>query len=311
MKIKFLSVTDARNEILTNNYFNIIPEYEMKIRTKGYGRDYYYYSVKEFTLLEKALITSLCNIVSALFKDKARKLLPDFPICFIKMASGVDWNYPFTIGKCVVLTEVTLSNYIKKCENTLMYNQKSSDQWNLYRVQSVEMLNCATTIAHEIIHIVQRNPTDTQYKEILKIYEQWGFRKITANYLVFDHQLPYIPLTNPDGYNFNYIVEIYTEGKWYYFLPLLIFTPSGEGGDRATKEILQELTPLNNGQFLLTKKWNYTENFIIYREKFPVKQISHPNEIFATLVSEWLIKDTIYTEESMYSFYNKMDKFSD
>lgn len=300
MSIKFLSVSEAQYIIYTDEYFNCFNESELMIRTKGYGKDYYYHNLLEFSKEEKFIIERICNISLSLMTSKIPKLVPKNTIGFIKVKAGVDWDYPFTIGNNIVLSEVTLRKFIDGTKLSNDYSQVSAKQWNLWRPQATNILEHATLITHEIIHITQRNPTPLQYNNILSFYKDWGFRKIHPNSLVLQTTLPPL-ITNPDGYNFNYIVQVYSEGKWNWLLPTLIYSQDKPRG------IIFKLTPLSDGRFIVTNDYDFIEKFGKYKDMFPiaVEQLYHPNEIFATLVSEWLIKDIVHTDHL--KFYEKLN----
>lgn len=302
MSIKFLSVSEAQYIIYTDEYFNSFNQEELKIRTKGYGKDYYYHNLLEFSREEQIIIERICNISLSLMNAKIPKLVPKNTIGFIKVKAGVDWDYPFTIGNNIVLSEMVIEKFFESTKLSQEYNQISAKQWNLWRPQSTTILEHATLITHEIIHITQRNPTPLQYNNILSIYKDWGFRKIHPSSLVVQTGLS-LPLliTNPDGYNFNYVVEVYSEGKWNWLLPTLVYSQDKPRG------IIFRLTPLSDGRFIINNKYDYIEQFGKYKDMFPiaVEQLYHPNEIFATFVSEWLIKDVVHTDHL--NFYEKLN----
>jgi len=296
MSLKFLSKDEAIQLINNSSYFDTFNINELMIRTNGKGRLYYLENVIEFNKSDKVVLVQLFNMVFNLMKQKINSLFPTCPIYLIKMKSGVDWDYPFTIENAIVLTEKVINQYIN-CSQQLQidYQQKSGYHRNLVRPTIEPILSNACTLFHEVLHIVQRKPTKKQYDIIYNIYKEWGFSRIMPTDLKFNEKLSYVPISNPDGYNFNYLVKVRSTinvNSFQLFLPTLIYSQEA----KRPRGILIEVIPDVDNKFLITNNFNYIEAYQQYTDMFrDVHQcLYHPNEIFATVISQWVVQNTVY-----------------
>jgi hypothetical protein len=269
--------------------------------------------VSEFTNDEKAIIAWYIKYMLAKLQ-KTPNLLPNKQqIGLIKIKSGVDWNNPYTINHCIVFPELfvkrlveTYNEFKKQYNGTSSFGQLPIVLRPLYDMVDDQIV----TICHELIHILQRYPDLYPQHAILfdKIYVKlWGFTPISKDQIEWLHpneQHYFNVITNPDGYNYQWAIQI--EKK--YYLPLLSRTINN-----ALVGILCEIVK-TNGKWKITGKWENINDVSEYVLKFYGlnKQLYHPNEIFSHLVSNYLIKNQIFvnhsTDVGYMTFYSMINR---
>ena len=240
------------------------------------------FNEQEKTTLRSCLLTAEQKVSS---RTKSKLLLPSsYEIKLLKldsMRAKLDWGYVFTINDTIVLP----NNYITEL--------LAANDLRLYTV----------TLYHEIIHIRQRNLSamNCHYRTFGFVYENiWRFIPIKRS------QILDVPdninlITNPDGYNFEWIVKTFDNRTRsdVYFMPCLIY-------DRAKKipvDILIELDPIDaSGFYRMTNRCNYMNKVQEYTERFLglTNQLHHPNEISAQLLSEYLVNGEILFKDGTY-----------
>ena len=115
----------------------------------------------------------------------------------------------------------------------------------------------------------------------------WNFRKIDKSQIV---GTMFNTVTSPDGYNFNWIVNI--DGKW--LLPMLIFDINNR-----PEGIICEVFLMESGYIQMLPNWTRIERYQKYQRYFyNINQSYHPNEIFAVLASNFLIRDRDLADET-------------
>jgi hypothetical protein len=294
---EYLDKESAQKAIENNLYFSSFNENEIKYRTNGLNPIIFYKNgVLEFDENEKRIISKYISIILNIFK-KSNITVPYFN--FIKMQNDIDWAFPFTIGNSIVLRQ---ENIVKN-ENI---NKKSNEHWNLHRYFYDKPF--LYTLAHELIHIIQRNPTNDQYLYFMNLYKSWGFNKVESQLfdkidrfnmspfnfteyisesipkLISNENITYI--TNPDGYNFNYIIKLlHNSTNWKFYTPVLILH-----NNKPTKALQEIKITLYN--YLLTR--NIIEiNSTNMRIHFPTYEnldnLDNPNEMSAYIISKQLV----------------------
>jgi len=235
----------------------------------------------DFTEEEMEAIKYYHNIVSYTFKTKLPLLCPNTKeVKYIKLKKNIDWNYPYTINHCIVLPVVFLKsmvssfNYIKPV--------RSDAVWNLVRPNYKIINKIACTICHEMIHITQRYKL---FSELEEIYTNvWGFEK-------HSYKTKNGVITNPDGKNGEWSVII-EEKRYFPILVLVNDEPSGGLIDSITGVIYDFPD-------------SYIRRFNGFRD-----QLYHPNEIFANLVSRYIIHGNMFIPNWNSSpFYYSLNKF--
>lgn len=289
----FLCINEAQKEFDNTDYFNRMSNIEIKYRINILGipihesigidiRNIYKSNILNFSNTEKNTITYFHNISYKLF-FKYPKLLPK-NIKYIKLKSGFEWNFPFTINNCIVFTET----YISNLTNILIKFNKNNtfiNKWNIISPNYNDINEYVTVFCHEFIHISQR--MGLCKKNIENIYEIWGFSK-NKQQKHFNHNLF---ITNPDGFN-----------EWNIIIDNILYYPM--------------IIIYNNhlkGVLVNEKGYIYDYNNSKYEKLFYglKSQLYHPNEIFAILVSELIVNGKIYneTEWNSFKFYKSLNIF--
>ena len=267
------------------------------ILTPDFIRNLYISNILLFTPKEIAIITKYFNLIIPMIKSKCPdlyKLLSSLKsISFIKMTSGFDWNYPYTINKCIVLSEQFLKHLLSTSVLTPDNDPRSHEKWNIYRISTATMLENATTLCHEVFHIIQR-----YYKKyFIPIYTYWGYRH-TGNSLFLNNS--FISLTNPDGHNYEYI--LFLNGKFY--LPFLSFSLQNK-----PLSVLLEIIPLSTkSAFQILPSFNllsHSKFVISHFADVPSYNLYHPNELFAFIMSSYIIKSITYQSNLFIPLYRK------
>ena len=320
MSLKFLSKAEGIELFTNTSYFSQMSDGEIKARLQTAGvavndtknlqsliQKLYINSVNDLNPSEKTVLVQYFSMVMSLLKGKAPTLFPSVRICICKLSNSrkLDWNFPYTLNNCIILPQQFIDRCILEAKDLkTSLSQKSNEVWNLYRPQLSGMLNPATTIAHEIIHIIQRYPTTKQNDLIENVYSEWKFKRLHSNTIRY-HSTDarnFLTVTNPDGVNYTWAVGIWSQNKTNWFAPLLIL-PSIEQNPTG---ILLPLTieyngSLTAGNFMeIEQNGKYLEMF----GEIGVESLYHPNEIFATAVSEWLIRDKVFSKLNDSGFYN-------
>lgn len=320
MSLKFLNKAEGEDLFTNTSYFSqmSVGEIRARLQTAGVAIDnsqdvrnliqkLYINSVNDFTSSEKTVLVQYFSMVMSLLKEKAPTLFPNTKICVCKLSNlrKLDWNFPYTLNNCIVLPQQFVDYCILEAHDLkTSLSQKSNEVWNLYRPQLSKMLKPATTIAHEIIHIMQRYPTPKQSDLIERVYSEWKFKRLHAN-TIRHHSTNarnFLTITNPDGLNYTWTIGIWSQNKTHWFAPLLIL-PSVEHNPEG---ILLPLTVEYNGSLTAGNFMEIEQNgkYLEMFGEIGVESLYHPNEIFATAVSEWLIKDKVFSKLNDSGFYN-------
>ena len=296
-----LSSNDAFIEFNKCDYFDRMADDELNYRTQSILSYYpnipvskniknmYKYLVDDFMKCEIDCLLYYHNICKKLFLEKLPKLLyvdPDIKFKYIKLKNNVDWNYPYTINNCVVIPQ-NLLNRMRKAIEDLSFNDNKI-VWNIFRKNYTNINLNVGILCHEWIHIIQRYPNAHIHNILDDIYVKlWKFVKISTQGKIPNR------ITNPDGFNDTWQIIINDE----------IYTPilSLYGG-------IPEGFLINNfnGSWTLLKNCTkYTNNFYGLKS-----QLYHPNEIFAHLVSDYIILNKIYANcWNSYKFYEYLNYF--
>lgn len=231
----------SRSKFKVKTRANKLKKLEMK--------DMYVNNVMDFTVDEKNAITNAINYLFSQYKNKV-PLIKEWNI--IKLNNIMDWGYPFTLDKYIVLPSERISSNAKELAKTLF---------------------------HEQLHIIQRKEP-TIFKEFFT--KQWKFES---------YELPDDPwineylVINPDSddfYKWKLTDELYlvplptTYNKQYSFTEMGMFL--NEKGKILAKGKLPYVVPLRQVA-------DYTTRF------YNAGSLYHPNEIFATILTEMLFND--------------------
>lgn len=334
MSIQFLSSQQAAQEYIKSDYFEQMSHKEIIYRLYGLGGHFTYadtYNTKrsklvklytsltlDFTINERNIINFYFKQLLSLLNNKAPQIIPNKKhIGLIKINKGVDWDYPYTINHCIVIPTKFLNSLISTYQKFVdQLEITPQEMWNPIRPNYEEINRKNVILCHEMIHILQRNKTlYPQHNKIFNyIYKDiWGFRKINKSQLVFKNKYLNV-ITNPDGYNYEWIISLYNHETNFnqWFMPLLINNVNNK-----PTGILVELIEKEPGNFLVSGQshWNYIETFKRYIYKFYglKKQLYHPNEIIAHLLSNYIVMDDILTNAQYtfdyFNFYKILNKY--
>lgn len=187
---------------------------------------------------------------------------------FIKVSNSIENELPHTIDKYIVLSV----SFLEQMNDLIANNNK------------IQLLkNTGATIIHEQVHVLQRmNP---------KIFEllyskYWNFKKL-YNIPIFKFVKEKQRL-NPDGMELNWGFQIALET---YLIPIVLLTNVNEDtGENASIEKFEKYgLVINDGKVIKRDKLNNFGNYINY---FCGNNNNyHPNELSASLVSEYLLND--------------------
>lgn len=341
MLINFLNYNEARLEYRSSDYLKQFDHTELKIRLgllsnnafaqqaiqqnstekmRNILLNIYCEACRDFTTMESEIVTFYVQQINQQIRTNSGNgfFLPNqFIINFIKIDSynnSLDWGYPYTINDTIILPtnylEKMLQSYqifVNSTQSTLMPSNGPKALKGNYDL----LLPHLTDIYHEIIHVLQRNPKLSGiYGRLFNhIYQKiWGFIPIKKEQLFNLKDGNYI--SNPDGYNFQWLISIYNYKlkKNCLFLPTLVYDfninqPIG---------ILIEVESLRDDKYQLTNRWDIIDRFPNYINKFYglTSQLYHPNEILAHLLSDYLILGKIYSNHQDYFyFYDYINKY--
>lgn len=299
----FLDSITASNEFNTTDYFTNMDKKELELRIALIHNYYPKYSsinnirtlyshlVKNFTTIEIMAIKYYHTIITYNFKQKLPLLCPNVEnIKYIKMSENIDWNYPYTINYCVVLPEPFIKTLVEHYRTIVQNKQPIS--WNYVKPNYKQIDKLATVICHEWIHIVQRT-SKSLIPQLENIYTNiWKFDK---NYKlnIGNNSNKYIFITNPDGKNGTWSI-ILNEKRYF---PLILYNTE-------TNQTFDAMLDIQSNELI-----DFPNDYLI---KFGgIKDnLYHPNEIFADLVSQYIMLNRVYVATWENSeFYKKLNDF--
>ena len=119
-------------------------------------------------------------------------------------------------------------------------------------------------------------------------------------------------LTNPDGYNYNWIIPIFNHetNRNHLFMPLL-----SRDLNNKPKGILVEVDQVGPHKYRVSNHWSNIHDIKRYVYKFYglTKQLYHPNEIMAHLLANYVVLDHIFTNTmdtfDYFKFYRFLNKY--
>ena len=229
------------------------------------------------------------NLVDYIFNKKLPKLCPDTSrIKYLKLKANVDWNYPYTINNTVVIPQHYMNDMVSA---VAALDRPDTELWNVPRHDYSNINKQGAILCHEWIHLIQRGCINNEflYNYFINLYENiWEFKKNTLT----SYKIPN-RITNPDGLNDNWIVLMNNTP----YLPTLSLFNNIPTGFLISAE---------------THSWTLIDNSASYMNRFYglKEQLYHPNEIFAHLVSDYIILNKMYTDcWNSYTFYNTLNVF--
>ena len=263
--------------------YKVNPEYKVNLRNLFLNNLTYFYkqNLVEFTNEQQSLLRGVISEIDRILINAMERI----PIWnFVLYKNNIDWDYPYTTGSVIFMTQRRLEHLLNK------YANGDSD----------DMSGIKITLVHEYLHILQRKNVKA-FQSFYEIF--WGFKPIPEgkrNNIYGDVFLKTYGITNPDGNNGEYYVE--HNGEKY--TPFLMLDPKN------IKNHLPMLVKLDNdfnvlhdekskkqmkGEVVQNVKipimYNINDMSFYKKHTYGVGQSYHPNEVYATLVSTYLIDE--------------------
>lgn len=274
--VEFLNAKSSLKILKDSSYFKSKFEYYESLKRqknlKNHGITDLNLVILDFTDAEIQCLKWYLDKIVVFIQKYARKLMT-FNFQIGKLRTGFDWDFPFTVNRCIFLTEKKINNF----------RTAISTGNQLY------IKNCMTTIVHELVHIHQRinvNLYEDMYRRI------FGFKK--AKVYLYPEVSQY-KLTNPDGLDLNWILPYNLNGSSSitWFLPMATVNQKCEFVDCLIP--IREKVYSSDYETVIPGVFLPITAFPLYTSKFGItKQLYHPNEISAQLIAEYVIQANIY-----------------
>ena len=288
LKKIFNNKYDSSITYTKNNQLHKYPEFDIhnlvrdRINVKSFMRKelnkFYQKNTIEFTLEEQKNISEICLRCNSLLKNYLKKdKIPYWN--FLKLKSGIDWDFPYTIGKSVVFTQYRLYKLLE------LYNTQNDDNMNI----------TLTTFIHEYLHILQRlnqNIFNMFYKKYWKFHSVPSIIKDNIDNNVW---LQTYHISNPDGLNNEWCIK---EGNTYY-IPFLMLNPESIKEHKPILLVANKYGLKYENEDAKIPQYENLENNPLYNKyTFGIRQSYHPNEIYANLVSEYIVNENDINAEN-------------
>ena len=255
--IRFLTPIEAVQEYMSSSYIKYMTPHEKHQRGNNI-KMFYFTNIKTFTENEKR---TLVKCIKKLQQKIDNTILNVSDWSLIKLGENVDYNFPYTINRCIVLPE----------------------QWLKIRETALTKL-----LLHELVHILQRYNLNNANGVFEQKYKDWGWHRINSfknchvendsNCNVFktmflNNEFEGFPIiTNPD-----------TAGEYFVW--------TVDDNDGVSGHLYYPVLYLENGKHSFTlidlQRGKRAEKNIItkYKKKFNwTHQIYHPYELIARLI---------------------------
>lgn len=242
---------------------------------------FYTRSMVLWKLSEKQSLTWFMELIHPYLLRSATSLVRLRKVNFVKLKAGTEWNYPFTLPGTIVLTEKFIDD---ACRAKNFQNQ-------------AEIEHIKTILVHELVHIYQK-----QEPFFFEKFYQEKFPFIKTNVSITP-ELKNKILTNPDGYDYQWIVNINGYGP---MLPLLIIEANGDKKSVLVKLRKNTVNSYINDGMKMTNMVNVPEYMDMFSRDQEMNQLYHPHEISATMISEYIINDTIYNHSLTSTLYRDL-----
>jgi hypothetical protein len=300
--IEFLDKEQACSEF--NQYTSLMQPAEIKTRSFGKATDntemhkFYCDNIMEFTQRDRDTLIWFTKLANKTFDEKLSKLKPNH-WRFIKLKSPVDWDYPFTLNDCIVLTSSKLKS--------MTYAIRHEDPDLLTYFNSI--------LIHEAIHVYQKKHPqvfDSIYRQVWKfikpdnlIIHPWYLERLITNPDTLDSYYVFAtapPIANPwrDAFNPEPVVPLIPSEhfrKIKYYLPMLIME---DGKQKSILIRLKLRVDRNTGEktYITTLEYRTTSSVPEYVNSFygMDRQLYHPNEIIANLIADYAVLNRKYVD---------------
>jgi hypothetical protein len=282
MNVNFIHGNEALSKFTA--YLKSMTDIDIHVRTRGKQSNiytWYSYGIRPWNEVQCKVILSCFEVIGNLFVKKAPGYYKPMNISMILMDKDMngnyyDFGYPYTVNNCIVVSTLFMTNLMNG------YNQMSSTMslssllWNKYRPNMNSINEYILILCHEYIHILQRYNSvayDNMYHKV------WNFTKINTFNIT---SCPFKLAINPDANNTLYLINLNNK----FYMPLLIYNVWNK-----PEEIITEVY-IYNSSIQILPNWTLIKNYKPYTRIFnDIEQLSHPNEIFAQILSNYIISD--------------------
>ena len=152
-----------------------------------------------------------------------------------------------------------------------------------------------TTFIHEYLHILQRlnqNIFNMFYKKYWKFHSVPSIIKDNIDNNVW---LQTYHISNPDGLNNEWCIK---EGNTYY-IPFLMLNPESIKEHKPILLVANKYGLKYENEDAKIPQYENLENNPLYNKyTFGIRQSYHPNEIYANLVSEYIVNENDINAEN-------------
>lgn len=332
MKLLFPDKDASFAEYTKSRYFDAMGEHEIHLRLvlanknssgKSELKKLYHDGIMPFSNLEQNFLNYFFNHTMSIVSNRApllwNKLNADhFPIKLIKINRGIDWGWPYTLGTNTIVLSV---NFLERCSKVyrdlIRQSRAIVDKWHAHVIRSeiyfAEINEICTTLFHEMIHLLQKNPSMAPL--FYETYKKLGFISIKREDIINPFEpgaAPFIEITNPDGQNYQWICQVYDKyQKLKFYLPLLVNDHSNNPTGVIVELDRTDGSSSVDGKWYLSRRWGWINEFEPYTSKFfgMKNQLYHPNEIMAIMISENIIEEKKYSNYwEFQNFYNNLPK---
>ena len=282
--VAFLTIKQGQAAIVDEQiepYFSLLQTREMSAKTGtqitgatlGAQRDVcrkrYQAAVQEFSDLEQSALLHVVKNTHP-FLELNYPVFAALPWRFIKVARTIEGGMPFTLGKCIVLSDQVLPMFLA----------------GEVHPQNPKGLNL---LLHEQTHVLQRLHPELF---IPLFVESWGFVHI-LHAPTATADLSVRQLINPDGISSLWVFPLSNEGRTEVILPQTLL-----GGDAVLPSLHTDIMPYalmvekQGDDYVYLRDASggsrsmYLQDARVYSRSFtPSEENFHPNEICAELFS--------------------------
>ena len=271
------------SQILANEKWTYrLSDFESKVRTR---RTHHYLLTDSFTTEEANIISLLMEMCKPHVLRHASKLWMT-PVSFIKLQQGVDWDFPFTVKRCICLTQGFINKMLHDYYSAFAAPNPAMIGYvrNIGSMRRVRKHMC--TLVHELVHIHQRYHPDEHER-----YYIGALNMRKAKVIKLTASTRNRCITNPDGLK-PWVFRLKSGNDYQWFYPCLMLSENEQLIERlitVKPENADSTVFRQSGEpFAIDSVTSYSKITGIKENKY------HPNETLATLVSEWIILEHEY-----------------
>lgn len=293
MRLVILSKHDALAYFDQSYHIDKMSATEQKARGANPGHIVHHYKQQlvEPTPDHHRILHRYVQMMEPYLHQFARKLAayhPQYKVILVK--ANTEWDYPFTLAKQSNPTDGAVVLSLKVFRDA---------QRALYQRNSAMIKHFLTILVHELIHLDQKRDS-TMYQFV---YQQMGFQflPVTLSPVVQN-----AILTNPDGSqpNGQWVISLRLQGNTTaWFMPSMMLL----GGQHRSMLIELSKDGLTGNLSADSLKLVPIEGSL-YQRRFGLaaNELTHPNELVAYMLSEYVIQSHRYETGSFTHHYQLM-----